>query len=522
VSIPTSTFWEIRGTGSNLNGGGFDPASTGTDFSQAAAARLSLTDLACAGSATAVVTSVTGGLLATMVGNVVQIASGTGFTPGFYSVASWQSATQVTLDRTPAAAAAAATGGTCKLGGALSTYDAIVGVTTAGNTVFFSGATVFSMTALTIGVQTTLIGYAVTRGDNGQATFKNTSGTGFNAFTVNAANCAFYNLTFDATTAGSRIYSAFYLNGSSTLISNCKFTGDFSAVGLAMVAVAADGTAIIGCELTSAISQGPTSAANHVGGYCQGLTFLGNYVHDFVNTSGIITSSGSGNTGWVIEGNVFVNCPVTVLNLGSATSPLVINNLFYNCGTGVTLGSSSPGTIKNNIFAKGSAYGISCAPPIVAAPAFDGNSYWSNTSGTRNGIDKAGGPYTNTQDVILTADPCVNAAALDFRLNNAAGGGAAIRGKGYPVTLLGQTAANALDMGAYQHATPALGLVVNSTGTNPVLTWDADPRAVTGYVISRGTTATNKADIATVALATTTYTDTTATSGTFFYGVASY
>ena len=69
---------------------------------------------------------------------------------------------------------------------------------------------------------------------------------------------------------------------------------------------------------------------------------------------------------------------------------------------------------------------------------------------------------------------------------------------------------------------PGRGLCPRPAGPDRVLTWDADPRAVTGYVISRGTTATNKADIATVALATTTYTDTAVTSGTFFYGVASY
>ena len=52
----------------------------------------------------------------------------------------------------------------------------------------------------------------------------------------------------------------------------------------------------------------------------------------------------------------------------------------------------------------------------------------------------------------MTADPFVNGAAEDFRLNGVAGGGAACRAAAYPASYEGTTGDNRKDIGAMQHS----------------------------------------------------------------------
>jgi hypothetical protein len=74
----------------------------------------------------------------------------------------------------------------------------------------------------------------------------------------------------------------------------------------------------------------------------------------------------------------------------------------------------------------------------------------SNTTGN---VDTTTVPFINQGFVTLTADPYQNAAGADFRLNNTAGGGAALRGLGIGVT--GQT--DSQDIGAVQTAAGSSG-----------------------------------------------------------------
>lgn len=111
------TNWYIRSGGNELNGGGFDSyvSGAGTNYADQDSPQLSLTDLATA-SASASVTSATGGFTSAMVGNVIRIASGTNFTADYYVIVTYTSSTAVTLDRT--CSTAAASGGVCRVGGA--------------------------------------------------------------------------------------------------------------------------------------------------------------------------------------------------------------------------------------------------------------------------------------------------------------------------------------------------------------------------------------------------------------------
>src|SRR5574337_783311 len=103
MAVGGSTVGEVRGaTGNDSNGGFFCPSVSGVglDYTQQATAQASGTDLACTGSATAVVTSASALFTSNMVGNAIQVSGGTNFTAGFYVILTYTSATQVTLDRT--------------------------------------------------------------------------------------------------------------------------------------------------------------------------------------------------------------------------------------------------------------------------------------------------------------------------------------------------------------------------------------------------------------------------------------
>lgn len=114
MAINPTAIWRVRPSGNNLNGGGYDPGISGaaTDYSQQNSAQAS----GSAGTASGTTTftdAVSASFTAAMVGNAIFIASGTGFTAGFYFVTAYTSASTVTLDRSPGTGTAAG----WKLGG---------------------------------------------------------------------------------------------------------------------------------------------------------------------------------------------------------------------------------------------------------------------------------------------------------------------------------------------------------------------------------------------------------------------
>lgn len=179
MTILATAQWEVRPTtGDNLNGSGYDAAisGAGTDYSQQAAAQLTLTDLVTSGAGVAILTSVTGGFTAAMVGNAIRIASGTNFTVGWYFLVTYTNTNTVTLDRTPTPAGAGV-GGAGKVGGATASLrnQATVGLCNnaggivAGNTVWVKNEAWNELAIVsqagTATLPITLEGYNTVRGD---------------------------------------------------------------------------------------------------------------------------------------------------------------------------------------------------------------------------------------------------------------------------------------------------------------------------------------------------------------------
>jgi hypothetical protein len=110
-------------------------------------------------------------------------------------------------------------------------------------------------------------------------------------------------------------------------------------------------------------------------------------------------------------------------------------------------------TIKNSIGAKVGSYCFDSSngsPLTIPAGGFyeDYNAcYQGSGTGTYH-LWTAG-----SHDITLTVDPFIAGASQNFALNNTAGGGAALRSKGFPgVYLVGGTGYK--DIGAFQHPDP--------------------------------------------------------------------
>ena len=79
MAFTATTEWDVRTTGSDSNGGAFDTASTGTDYSQRDTPLISYTDLVI-GSTNTQLTSAANPFTAAHVGNIINVTGGTGFT----------------------------------------------------------------------------------------------------------------------------------------------------------------------------------------------------------------------------------------------------------------------------------------------------------------------------------------------------------------------------------------------------------------------------------------------------------
>jgi len=169
LAVNAATEWEIRSSGDNDNGGGFNASTGMTDYTQQDAAQLSLTDLACLAADPLELTSVTGGFTAAMVGNLIHITAGTNFVVGFYEVVAYSDGNTVTLDRTPISGGDGSVG-VGKLGGALATLNGLDNKHVAGNTIWVKvGVTLPGDVTISVsGAGSTVItfeGYETTRGD---------------------------------------------------------------------------------------------------------------------------------------------------------------------------------------------------------------------------------------------------------------------------------------------------------------------------------------------------------------------
>jgi hypothetical protein len=464
MALPTNAVWEIRSLGSDTNGGGFVAGGTGTDFSQQNAANSgannkSTTDAVANGTTT--LTSATAAFTSAIVDNIIYLAGGSGsLVAGWYRVISFTNATTIVLDRT----VAAGTGITMNIGGALAKIGTALSIvsTVGGNKFFVKADGTYQISANIVagagsydgfgGVSGKIIGYSATRTDGGRPTVQLITNTGLTAFEFasgGGAGWQLWNFIIDCNSLGT-----------STGVKACSygFTYNVKVINFTLAGIDVRSTTyptIIDCETT-----GGTSAAT------------GGFVADGNSSFQRCWSHNNACTGFKLSAAAYCVCCVSSNNTGASSDGFSYDygNYFVDCvsyqngrdgfrGNGYGIGN----TVQGCIMAKNGAYGLrDGSGQLPATPWRDGNAFWSNTSGARNGYDDAANgnnvssPYVTAHDVTLTADPFVNAASNDFSLNNNAGGGAACRAAGWPKVLAGGalTPSTYGDLGAYQHKDP--------------------------------------------------------------------
>lgn len=399
MALPATAVWEVRttATAGNVNGGGFNSARGGTDYTLQDASQTSGSDGTSTASTT--FTSATATFTSQMVGNYLHLVSGTGTTPGWYEITAYTSANQVTLDRN----SGTYTLGVFHVGGA-----ALVGTTldddmfeaaVAGNMYWIklSGGTYTlgeSISLTTVGTATaeiTVSGYNATRGDNPTGANRPTFACGANTLAGNA----FWN------------FNNLIITGTAATL----FTPG-AGRGTNIKAVNSSTTTTRVAQLLSSNSFYANCEAISYRGYAYSGTGSGDsairysYAHD--SAVGIRTAN---TPSYNILGNIIADNYTTAIDctVANTAQSAIIGNTIYGAsnklGTGIAFvaGFTRP-VLLNNIIA-GFVSGVTHADSTNAG--YDNwNCYNNNTTDVTN--------WTKGPDDITTDPAFTNVALITF------------------------------------------------------------------------------------------------------------
>lgn len=453
MAFNAGTQWEVRTTGSDTNGGGFNITSTGTDFSQQDAAQVAFTDLVI-GATTTQLTSVAHPFVAADVGNVINIVSGTGFTVQRVQVISVSGVT-ATCDK--ACGTAASIGGSGNLGGGLATPTVAFPLIVAQNTVWIKAGTYNLSALLTVPAVASsavyIFGYATTHGDDGTPPVLNMTANSTQLMSVGSSGSLFvmHNISFTstATTKADCIHNG--NTGNILALSRLSIVGfviglagQGAIAGTTPISMVLTDCAITGCS-SNAISFGGTLVLNNC--YLNGNTGIqivsSTFGASLIATNSFITNGGS--AGVQLQG------PATLMRIQNCT-------IAFNVVDGLQTSTASQNAFilaQSSIIYGNGGWGISMGTSMIfASNSYTAqNAYGANTLGNRNHVNPGIG------DVTLTANPFIGSP--NFALNAVAGGGASCKGLGYPGLFPGGTTTGVMDIGAAQSGAGAVAPVSN-------------------------------------------------------------
>lgn len=443
ATITAGMQWDVRTTGSDNNGGGYDSTVTspGTDFSQQDTAQIAFTDLVI-GATTTQASSAANPFSSLYPGNVVNIISGSGCTTGRFELLS-VSGTTATFDRSLGTAASTCT---ANLGGSLANVaTALAAIGSNGNTVHVKAGTYsYSTSQLWESPSSfSVIGYQTTHLDKGTRPLITTATNSLSLITVGRNGGAgpfilISNVNFSntAATRGKGIVPANAVNGP-LILSDCAFDGFAYAVNDTGSGFTMQFQRV---EIKNSTTQAIATAGSRV-------TAIDCYMHD---NAIVFSWPSSGSNSLTVIGSIFANNGPVIADGNGAGIISVMSSTFYGTtGSAISQTGGALGylTVVNSIFYGNSAFGISLGGPITGQAAVcSNNAFGSNGSGDVNNYTKS------STDVSLTANPFTNAASGDFSLNSTAGGGAEIKGAGFPGGFPGGLATGHLDIGAVQSA----------------------------------------------------------------------
>jgi hypothetical protein len=443
-------------------------ASSGSwtiDYTQIATASRTYTDLVITPNAN-IIQSTANPFTVNMIGNSINISGGTNFTTGVYLITSLSGSSAV-LDRV--VGTVSASGGTGSVGGALQNWTGFCSLTAADafNTqlyVYVKGSSgTFNWSGVPITAQTapTIIGYSNVRGDFGKPTIRlSANSTAFNTRTTKYIS----NFIIDGQSNTGTVGVTNNLFQVTNYVVNC----DFKNISIA-------------CSFNSGVEIYQCSfenCANTAQGYTRGVR---NCV--IKNCAGVFNYCESGS------GNIFINHTGNCFYLQNTGK--IMNNTFYNVtGNAIRLFYSHQiqtvrSLIENNVFSNISGYAIdSFGGGSTLMNIINNNAYFSVTSGfTNNSLLLNTGdnsPFTNRNNIALSASPFISAANLDLRLNNDINGGKLCQGAGqiqtYPLT----ATISSIDIGAVQSSSNSVDR--NIAPVSKSLTIKSDTTSYTEFI----------------------------------------
>jgi hypothetical protein len=426
MAFASTMVWEVRTTGSDSNGGGFDPTSgtPGTDYSQQDSPQITYTDLVIDGTTNTKCTSDGNPFTSAHVGNVINITSGTGFTVQRVQVMSVSGST-ATCDKS--LGTLSSTGGNGKLGGGLASPGQASALAVSGNTVYVKSGT-YTLTSssnvsggrLSFG-GSQLVGYNTTRSPwntDGSRPVLQPNSNSMTLVSANNDHVLLINLDLEANskTLCTAVDSSAW---NSWKIVNCKSNG--LATGFTM----ASANLVAYCEVASTTSTNPCIKTG------EGSAVIGCYVHD---GGGIDV----GGTGADAKSCSVIHCIVANMTVaGSATAGISLssNCVAWNCSVYNLSVTSAPGIKFNS--SNDPAWAINCVVSTVNPSS--GSGYGFDATGALNGhhlVNCAG--YNNktanvnstnipssqqTGFISCSSDPFNAASSGDFSLSSAASGG---------------------------------------------------------------------------------------------------
>lgn len=455
MAITAATVWEVRTGGSANNGGGYDAALGGTDYSQQAAAQVAYTDLVIDATTNTKCTSAGNPFTSSHVGNVINITGGTGFTVQRVQVVS-VAAGVATCDKS--LGTLSSTGGTGNLGGALASIEDADAVYVGGNTIYVESGTYTKTTTRTLTADGTataqirVIGYPSGGSRSDQDTTEAnmpilTSATNSIALiTFNAAPWwSFRNIKFthSAATRGSGVVNATAGTAGGPVFRNCVWDGCLNGYNIGNTgATAMTGAAFYRCTFRNSTSHGVsigTGSGAAIPFVFDGCDFSANAGAGITTGTGCVYSIFvrrcvfRGQTGASGHGIWFQE---TTATWSSGVVDIDSCDFYSNAQSGIrfdlTTGRPSIVSVTNNVLVSNGAYGLSCATTGILNGTHvnvEGNAFYNNTSGARQNFS------TGTTDVTLTGSPFTNAGSGDFTLNNTASAGAACRSVAFPAAV---------------------------------------------------------------------------------------
>ena len=420
-----ASVFEIRSTATagNVNGGGFVPGASGTDYSQQNAAQYALTGVTSGGAGNTILTA---SAAADMVGNWLCVISGTNLTLennsgiGRFEIVSVVAGVSITCSTNYSGTAIStgiASNGVINVGGAFSlghaSDDGIfeIASTIGGHTFYIKngsytpGATLNTGAAGTSQLFNVMEGYATTRGDRPSASTRPTLTLTAALFTTGAA-WHYRNIIFTSTSATGVVSL-----GTASTLTECKVTN--TGVGATAYAVALGNDCLVSrCEIVNNAGYGINGANG---------ALIGNYIHDCL----IGVRSTTTTQSLFISRNIIESCTTSAISFTSSASGhcLIFMNTLYGAETPAGIGIDVAAgvtdlRIMNNII-YGFVTGLTHATAGQTVGLENFNAYDNNTTDVTN--------FTLGSSSITTAITFTNAAGGNFAPTSVN-----VMGTGYP------------------------------------------------------------------------------------------